>query len=506
MEVRSVFYAWVPKYVRYAILLLMAFVGLCANGIYLGITTNMFSELGVYAEPYTMATNAMYIGMGGGFLFLIRFALRFPAKSGLLMGFTMLLLMNIICATTNSPFLAVAASLVLGFTKVFALGPLYLEWAMVWSKKMDSASVYPSFYFVALAGLNFMTWVTTYLTSLYSWRYSYIIVLILIIVCIVLSVIFFENQKVPKKIPLYQLDIPGLLLVITSLMLINYIAVYGKVEDWFESPAIRIALFGAIITMLFFIKRELALKRPILNLSLFKIPSISVGLLLFFSLGILTPSIFQSAFASNILKFELIRNAEINLFLIPGIFAGSVLSFFWYKKNYDSVMLFIVGFSAFVFYHMIMYTRFVNDLNIADFLVPSFFRGFALAILYISIGVYATANLPVPHTLKVVGLILFVRSFLGPGIISGLYNYLLYADTNKHMSVLASQIDANEPMRSQLLDAIEYYQYIAKQANLSALKEISGNIVLFGLTIIFVLIAALVYRRIKIRKKVLAIS
>lgn len=504
MEVKSAFYGWVPKYVRYAILFIMAFVALCSNGVYLGITTNMFSELGVYGEPYTMATNAMYIGMGGGFLFLIRFALRFPVKSGIIIGFVTLLLMNLITATTDNPYLAVAASLVLGFTKVLALGPIYLEWAMIWSKKMDSASVYPSFYFVALAGLNFMTWITTYLTSLYSWRYSYIVVLILITVCIVFSVIFFENQKLPKKIPLYQLDLPGLLLIITSLMLINYIAVYGKVMDWFGSPAIRIASFGAIITMLLFIKRELTLKRPILNLSLFKIPSVSVGLLLFFSLGILTPSIFQSVFANNILHFELIRNAEINLFLVPGILAGSILSFFWYKKNYDTVLLFIIGFSAFALYHIMMYTRFVNDLNIAEFFVPSFVRGFALAVLYISIGVYATANLPVPHTLKVVGLILFVRSFLGPGIISGLYNYFLYADANRHLSTLASQIDANEPMIFQHADFTGYYKFIVQQANLAALKEISGSIIIFGLSIIGLLIVGLAYS--KIKKGVFAIS
>jgi len=497
MEVKSIFYAWVPKYLRYAILLLMAFVALCANGVYLGITTNMFSELGVYAEPYTMATNAMYIGMGGGFLFIIRFAARFTEKSGMVTGFTMLLVTNLIIATTNSPFLAVAASLVLGFTKVLALGPIYLEWAMVWSKKMDAARVYPSFYFVALAGLNFMTWLTTWFTSLYSWRYAYVVVLMLILVCIVLSVVFFENHKLQKKIPLYQLDIPGLLLIITSLMLINYIAVYGKVEDWFASPVIRLASFGAIISMLLFIKRELTLKRPILDLNLFKISRISVGLLLFFSLGVLTPSIFQSAFASNILHFELIRNAEINLFLIPGIFAGSILSFFWYKKNYDSVLLFIIGFSAFVVYHIMMYTRFVNDLNIGDFFVPSFFRGFALAILYISIGVYATANLAVPQTLKVVGLILFVRSFLGPGIISGLYNYFLYADTNRHLSTLASEIDANEPMTFQYADIPGYYKFILQQANLSALKEISGSIIIFGLSIIVLLIVGLTYRKIK---------
>jgi len=144
-----------------------------------------------------------------------------------------------------------------------------------------------------------------------------------------------------------------------------------------------------------------------------------------------------------------------------------------------------------------MYARFVNDLNMNDFFVPSLFRGFGLAILYISIGLYTTAKLPIPSTLKAVGLILFVRQLFGAGIISGLYNYLLYADTNRHLSGLASQVDSNEPMLSQRANFTEYYKYILQQANLSALKEISGSIIIFGLTVIIILIVVMAYRKIR---------
>jgi MFS transporter, DHA2 family, multidrug resistance protein len=497
MEVYQISYPWVPKYIRYAILLIITFVTLSANGIYPGITTNMYSDLGVYAEPYTMATNAMFIGIGGGFLLITRFATRFSGKSLLVTGLIMMMLMNLICATTSSPFLTVAASLVLGFCKVLALGQLYLAWLMIWSKKMEPARVYPFLYFMALAGAYFLTWLTAWFAYLYSWRYSYIIIFILLIFSIVLALIFFENHKLKKKIPLYQLDIPGLLLLIGSLMLINYVAVYGKVEDWFESSAIRGASFAALIAMILFIKRELALKRPILNLNLFKIPNITVGLFLFILLGFFTPSTFQSALSGNILHFELIRNAEINLYVIPGLVAGSIFTFFWYKKNYDGHLLLIMGFSAFVTYHIMMYNQFVNDLSIAHFIIPSVFKGFALAILYTSIGLYATANLPIPVTLKVVGLILIVRSFLGPGVISGLYSYFLYAETKTHLSALANEIDANDSLIHQHEDFMGYYQYILQQGNLTALKEISGSVIIFGLFIIILLIVTLVYRKIK---------
>ena len=497
MDANQIFYEWVPKYIRFAILLLMALVVLCANGIYLGITTDMYNDLGVYIEPYSMASNAMYIGMGTGFLFALRLATRFPHKSMVIAGFIMVLLMNLVCATTSNPYLTVAASLILGCSKIAPLGVIYLEWSKIWSKNLEAPRVYPSFYFIALAGLYFITWLTTYFSYLYSWRYAYIAIGVLLVLCILLAMIFFENHKLRKVVPLYQLDIPGVLLLITSLMLVNYIAVYGKVKDWFGSDGICAAFFAVVITMLLFLKRALALKRPILDLNLFKNVNVTTGLFLFLILGVFTPSIFQSALSINVLHFEGIRNAQINLFFIPGILAGSLFTFFWYRKKFDSYPLFILGFLAFVLYHIMMYNRFVNDLSMADFVVPSFCKGFGLTILYISIGIYATANLPIPQTSKVVGLILIVRSFLGPAITSGLYNYFLYADTNRHLSTLASEIDANEHMILQHSDFTEYLTYILQQANLAALKEISGNIIIFGLSIIIVLVAALAYRIIR---------
>ena len=497
MEVKQIFYEWVPKYVRYAILLLIVFVALCANGVYLGITTDMFNDLGVYTEPYTMATNAMYIGMGAGFLLGIRFAARFSGKTLVITGLIMMLLMNLVSATTSNPYLTIAASLILGSSKVLALGQIYLAWLLIWSDKGEPAKVYPFFYFIALAGLYFVTWLTSYFSYQYSWRYAYIAIGVLLILSIVLAVIFFENHKLKKTIPLYQLDIPGVLLLLTSLMLVNYIAVYGKVKDWFGSDGICAASFSAVITMLLFIKRGLTLKRPILRFDLFKNVNVMVGLFLFLILGVFTPSIFQSTLTSNVLHFEGIRNAEINLFLIPGVLAACVLSFFWYRKKFEDYPLFILGFASFVVYHIMMYTQFVNDLNMADFFIPSFFKGFGLAILYIAVGLYTTANLPLPQTLKVVGLVLIVRSFLGSGIISGWYNYSLYAAANRHVSALASQIEANEPLTLQHSDFTGYVKYILQQANLAALKEISGSIIIFGLTTIIVLIGVLAYRTIR---------
>ena len=497
MELKPLFYAWMPNYARYAILTLMTFVILSTNGVYTGITTDIYSDLGVYAESYTMAANALYIGMGSSLIFFVRLSTRLTNKTLMLIGFIMMLLMNLVCTTTSNPVITIAATFIIGFTKIFALGEVYLNWLKIWSKKMNSARLYPFFYFIALAGLYFMTWFTAWLTNLYSWRNAYYALFILIAICIILTIVFIQNHPLKRKIPLYQLDIPGLLLLMTTMMLINYVAVYGKVEDWFNSVTIKAACFGAAITALLFIRREMQVKRPFLDINVFKKSNFSLGLVLIILLGVFTPSTFQSSFSGSVLHFESIRNGEINLFLIPGILLGCITAYFWYRNNFTGQLLTIIGFGAMVFYHILMYGRFVTDLNIHDFWIPSLLKGFGQAVLYISLAVYATAGFSFPHVLKAVGVIVMVRSFLAPGIFSGLYNYILYAERTRHLSKLATHIDAYEPQVFAQGNIAGFYQNIQQQANLTALKEISGSIIIFGLSVITILIIMHIYSKIR---------
>jgi MFS family permease len=498
MELKPLFYAWVPKYVQYALLTLITFTILSTNGVYTGINTDIYSDLGVYAEYYTMASNALFIGMGASLLFFVRLHARLTNKTLMLIGFTMMLLLNLLIATTNNPVITVAATLLLGFTKIFALGEVYLNLLKIWSKKMNSARLYPFFYFIALAGLYFMTWFTAYVANLYSWRFAYDALFILPAICIIVTVVFIQNNPLKRKIPLYQLDLPGLLLLVTTMMLINYLVVYGKVEDWFNSVTIRAASFSTVITGLLFIRRELRIKRPFVDLAVFKKTNFSLGLVLIILLGVFTPSTFQTSFSGSVLHFESIRNGELNLFLIPGIVAASIVAFFWYQKNYNGQLLTIIGFGALVVYHMLMYGRFVTDLNIHDFWLPSLFKGFGQAVLYISLAVYATAGFSFPGVLKAVGIIVMVRSFLGQGIFSGLYNYFLYAERTRHLSALATHIDANEPLVLAQGSITRFYQNIQQQASLTALKEISGTIIIFGLSVVTVLMVIYIYRKINL--------
>jgi DHA2 family multidrug resistance protein len=478
MELLDLFHKWVPLYLRLPVLFLLFFTALAANGIFLGNTNEISNSLGVYSEPYTEAYNALYIGMGLGLIFHFRVKLRFTNKQLLLFGLTMQLLMNIVCATTSNTTVFVTACLLIGFAKISALIEIQVIWMFIWSKKLDSSRVYPFVYFTALSGIYFLTWLTTWLAYNFDWRLSYIAIIILILLCILFSLLLVENNPLKRKMPFYQIDFLGLVLLATSMLLLNYATINGKVEDWFASRWIVSACFGSAITFLLFLQRQLRLKRPLFDLSLFKRATFRRGLFYFFILGVFIPGTFQSAFSGSILKYDMVTNMVLNLYLVPGIFIGCIVCYFWYYFKQDPDILIFSGFLCFVIYHVLMYQNFSSSFSMNDFLWPSGIKGFATALIYISVGLLTTKDMKLNQVISAAGVMLIVRSFLGSGIFSALYTYFFYTQRIRHLEYLAGAKDANGFFEQG--DKAGIYLKLQEQATLTAAKEVTGFIVIAG--------------------------
>ncbi len=497
MEIKDLFYKWVPVYVKLPVLFILFFVILTANGVFLGNTTDMYSSLGVYAEPYTAAYNAMYIGMGLGLMMGMRLKLRFSNKALLLWGLICMVLMNLICATNDHPVIIIGACLVLGFTKMAALIEVFIIWMFVWSKKGDTSRLYPFVYFTALSGLYFITWLTTHLAAIYNWRFAYIVIIILLLICLLFALVFVENHRLRRPVPLYQLDWQAALLLMAFMMLINYAAVYGKVEDWLESDKIKMVLACIPVAFWGFVKRELTVKRPLLDLRLFRKSFFRIGLFYFLLMGIFFPSSIQSAFTGGILHFEMIRNMELNLYMIPGVLAGSVLCYYWYFHKYDPLVLIFSGFLAFVVYYVILYNSLITGFGIRDFWLPSIVKGFAIVLIYIALGLYSTAGFDIKNLLTGAGVVILVRSFLGSGVFTGIYSYLLYAGRVRHLDYLAGMADADNFLVKEGRSPGDLYRILQEQSNLTASKEMTGFIILSGIVILAGIVISSVHQRVK---------
>jgi MFS transporter, DHA2 family, multidrug resistance protein len=500
MELKDLFYKWVPAWAKLLMLLIFFFVVLTANGVYLGNSTDMLSGLGAYSEPFTAAYNAVYIGMGLGLMVEVRLKRRFTSKTLLLWGFTMMLLVNYINMNTDSPVLMIVTCLILGFTKMSALMEVYIMWLVVWSKKLDTSRLYPFVYGLALGGVYFITWLTASLANDYNWRYAYIAMIMMILVCLLLALIFVENNKLRRALPLYQMDVLGLLLLGVLFMLMNYVVVYGRVENWWESQNITAASILIPMILLAFVVRELTVRRPLVPFGQLKKQNLFKGLFFFFALGIFLPTSIQGTFTAGVLDFENIRNAELNLYLIPGVEVAAVFCFFWYYYKRNTEVLLFLGFAAFVGYYALLYGKLASGLGMEDFWVMSILKGFGTTTLYIVIGLYTTGGFPLTIIMHSGGFMLLVRSFLGSGVASGIYSYLLYAGRIRHLDILAGNADTDAV---RMVATSGYYRNIQAQATMAASKELCGYIMIAGLVILTGIVFSHFYRLATNRNRIL---
>jgi MFS transporter, DHA2 family, multidrug resistance protein len=496
MTAPSIFYSWVPNVIRIPVLVLLFFVPLDLNGVYQGNTIDIYSDLGIYAETYTAAYNAVYIGMGLGFMIHMRLTARFPVKTLILFGLTIQLLMNIVCALSGNPLLTIVACLILGFAKCGALIELYGVWAAIWSDNADRSRIYPFVFTLALAGTFVLFWGMAKLAFLYNWQYAYVWVIACILVAIVLVLWLFERHPIHRPLPLYQMDWLGVGLLALLMMLINYIGVYGQVEDWLNSPTIRFALLLLPVTGLGFVLREVTVRRPVLPLVIFRIRNYVPGLLLFLTTGLYFPAVVQFFYSQRVLHFELVRGEELNLYLVPGVLIGAVWSRLWYQFRWSPLLLVGVGMAACLVYNILFYRHLAGVEGLHDFWLPSVFKGMGLIILYISLGIQTTINAPHNYSLTALGFMITIRSFVARGLFTAGFTYLLYAGQVRHLSSLAGWLDPGWRYRwNGGATGGGYDVFMQRQAYLSAAKDLTGQVTLLGGAIILALLLWSLARR-----------
>ncbi|TWI19163.1 hypothetical protein [Sphingobacterium siyangense] len=93
MEINPIFHPSVPKYIRYPAMFIIGTVVLSANGIFLGTAVDMYNGQGEYTEHFTMAYNAVFVGMALNILLAQRFAERYTNKTHMLVGLVGMLIL-----------------------------------------------------------------------------------------------------------------------------------------------------------------------------------------------------------------------------------------------------------------------------------------------------------------------------------------------------------------------------------------------------------------------------
>ncbi|MCK8493480.1 DHA2 family efflux MFS transporter permease subunit [Spirosoma sp. RP8] len=287
-----------------------------------------------------------------------------------------------------------------------------------------------------------------YITDNLSWNWVFYINIPFGIAATVLTYLFIKEPA--EKVEAGGMDWLALILLVMGIGGLQIVLEKGQEEDWFTSEFIVGMSITAAVGLIGFIWRQLAVKLPILDLSLLRQRRFAVGTLFNFILGFgLFASVFIiPVFCQTILGFTA---SQTGLLLMPGSImtglmmpvVGGLLS-----KNYISPVWYAgIGF--------LLFFGFCFDLSAISleagpdyFFWPLIVRGIGMGLIFIPLTTITLADLPgikIPQGSALTGMIRQLGGTFGTAIMTT----YISTRTVLHSSRLADNISIYNPLSAE---------------------------------------------------------
>lgn len=461
----------------------MAFI----SGIPSTITPYVIGAQSSVAADVSMASFAYFTGMACVFPIILRLKQFTNTKFILGYSFATLIFFNFILSQTNAPLAMVMASFAIGVIKMIATLEVVLSLIPILMPKGERYQLYCVYYPLSMVFGPVSGLIAVYFANTFNWEYSFHEQNLFLMIGLLAIIAFVHPRMANKKIPLFQYDWFGTLVITTALLLICYVCCYGQMLDWYASVKIQGATLAAILLLLLFLQRNLRIKRPIVKFEAFSSWKVGAGIfvLFFFCLFFNTTSL-TTPFLNIILKNNPLESAHINTYGIPGYIAGSLFCFVYYKRFMNFSTMATIACVLFLVSNIEMYMLTSSFTGPADLFWPMFFRAMATIITYISVGIYITSNIPLHYFNDVTMVLIAIRSLFVPLTASTLYTNLYYRRQIAHVNQLANEMDSLNPYVAMRNSGI--MTSVKTQASLLALRDIYGMLIILGIVVLVIIV------------------
>jgi len=229
-----------------------------------------------------------------------------------------------------------------------------------------------------------------------DWRGIYLFLILLQTLAILITYLIFKPKTDQRPYPLYQVDWLGAIIFVLFGTAVAFTMIYGPKNYWFESPIIcKTAVLSGLLFILF-VYRQSLLKRPLVDLRVFKYKKIIFGLvLLAVFYGIKDTTGFIYGYSGGVLGWSPSDIVKLGLFNVGGVIVGAGLAakvIISNKKN--APILLLLGFGILLAFHFWMYQLFTPDLSFYNLTTPVFLQGIAEGLLFAPIIGFCMASVP----------------------------------------------------------------------------------------------------------------
>ena len=326
-----------------------------------------------------------------------------------------------------------------------------------------------------------------YITDHFSWHWIFFINIPIGILATVLTLLFIEEPAETRRIG--RMDWLGLALLVVSVGALQIVLERGQEEDWFASNYITILTVVAVLAVVAFIWRTLTTEDPVVDISVMKNRTFSVGIIFNFIVGFgLFASVFIiPVFVENLLGFTAL---DTGLLLMPGAIATAIAMPIVGKllqKRYPPLPFTAVGFFLF-FIFCYMLSRSAINSGESDFFWPLLIRGAGLGLIFIPLNTILLSELKGKEIPQGTALSNMFRQ-LGGSFGIALMTTFVDIRTAFHVNILKDNISIYNTVSymriKQLTGAFLSRGFSLENAQAKALAIVKGSVIQQGLLLTY---------------------
>lgn len=447
-----IFKTWIPEWLMKVILFSLLLPSIVLFFLPLA---NINAAAGYYgSEPADMqfAVALFYAGYVG-FYSLERRFFTYLATKEYFIAFTFLeILTTFLCYQTQSLYILFPLRFIQGilFSSTVNLS-ISLMFTRLHSERAREVS-FSVFFGLLLCAIPFNNLVTADLIDSYNFNIVYKGALFSYLPGLFLLIVSMNNVRINVRFPLYKLDWQSFSIYSIILCLIGYIMIYGQEYYWLEDRRIRYSVISiAFLSLLYFIRQK-RMKRPYIDLSIFKFRNYSIGILLLFIMYICRfASGITNTYFLTVLKFDPIHVSYMNSLNLLGIISGVIISCCMVLQKKRIRYIWLPGFMLLLIFHCVMFFLFDIQADEKNYFIPLFIQGFGVGIIMVPTIIYAISSVPVSLGPSASAICLAARYF-GFAVSIAFINYFELFEKSRHYNAFQDHLTLTNPVVSHVLN------------------------------------------------------
>lgn len=376
---------WVPRWIQPWLYVLTALCFQFGGGYYLGALEVIRGTTNFMIEDVMFLLYASLAGMAVYFPMLFRMKFRFTNKQLLCASAIVLGICNIVTMYSQSMHVLVVACFIAGMAKIQGTFECMSNIQLWITPRRDFSVFFPVLHVILLTAIEGSGWLAAWFGHHFTWQMMHVFTVGTMSLTLLIQLVCCRPFcPMPHRLSLKGMDFQGGLLICVLMLTLSYIVVYGDHYMWLDSLHMRVLLGIAIVLAGIVLYRMRYYRYPYVEFKLFTFRNVVPILIVTFfaELALGAEHTMEEILYSEVVHLEELTKESQYMWVLPGMYVGILLDIYWLKvRKWKVWKLFGIAFLSIALYGMLMYFTLGTGVNIEQYRLAIFLRGFSYAIL-----------------------------------------------------------------------------------------------------------------------------